>query len=126
MGPFADLQSCHVCLEPHYNPEEFASSGKKVPWQQACTMPLRLQLQALCRSPQGAQAIRYCYQKVTETIEAFNAANSNLELIFNNIFTGDHIMDLCETLTEDDVTVIFSIDGAQLYQNKKSDTWIAI
>ena len=29
-------------------------------------------------------------------------------------------------LTSDDTTVIFSLDGAQLYQNKKSDTWIAI
>ena len=30
-GPFADLQSCHACLEPRYDPEKFASSGKKVP-----------------------------------------------------------------------------------------------
>ena len=125
-GPFTDLLSCHVCLEPRYDPEEFASSGKEVPRQQACTMPLGPQLQALRRSPQGAQAIRYRDRKVTEIIEAFNAANSDLELIFDDIFAGDHIMDLCETLTEDDVTVVFSIDGAQLYQNKKSDTWIAI
>ena len=89
-------------------------------------MLLGPQLQALHRSPQGAQAIRYRDQKVIEIIEAFNAAISNLELIFDDIFTGDHIMDLCETLTEDDVTVVFSIDGAQLYQNKKSDTWIGI
>jgi hypothetical protein len=125
-GPFADLQSCHVCLEPRYDPEEFASTGKEVPRQQACTMPLGPQLQALRRSPQGAQAVLYRDRKITEIIEAFNAANSDLELIFDDIFAGNHIMDLCETLTEDDITVVFSIDGAQLYQNKKSDTWIAI
>jgi hypothetical protein len=29
-------------------------------------------------------------------------------------------------LTDDDTVVCLSLDGAQLYQNKKSDTWIAI
>lgn len=29
-------------------------------------------------------------------------------------------------LTAKDTTVMFSLDGAQLYQDKKSDTWIAV
>jgi hypothetical protein len=115
-----------VCSEPRYDPEQLASSGKKVPRQQACTMPLGPQLQALRRSPQGAQAILYRDRKIAEVIEAFNAAHSDLELVYNDIFSGDHVLNLCETLTEDDMTVVFSIDGAQLYQDKKSDTWIAI
>jgi hypothetical protein len=43
-GPFAGLQSCHVCSEPRYDPDKFASSGKEVPRQQACTIPLGPQL----------------------------------------------------------------------------------
>ena len=124
-GPFTYLRSCHVCSEPRYDPEEFASSGKEVPRQQACTIPLGPQLQALRRSPQGSQAILYRDRKIMEIIEAFNAADPD-DLVYDDIFSGDHVMDLCETLTEDDMTVVFSIDGAQLYQNKKSDTWIAI
>ena len=124
-GPFADLQSCHVCSEPRYDPDEFASSGKKIPRQQACTIPLGPQLQALRRSPQGARAIRYRDRKIMEIIEAFNTANPD-EFVYDDIFSGEHVLDLCETLTEDDTTVIYSIDGAQLYQKKKSNTWIAI
>jgi len=123
-GPFADLQSCHVCSEPRYDPDEFAS-GKKVPRQQACTIPLSPQLQALRRSPQGADSILYRDRKIMEIIEALNAANPD-ELVYDDIFSGEHVMDLCETLTDNDMMVVFSIDGSQLYQNKKSDTWIAI
>lgn len=65
-----------------------------------CTIPLGPQIQALQRSEHGATAVRY----------------------------EDIILNLSErlALTSDDTTMIFSLDGAQLYQNKKSDTWIAI
>lgn len=86
-GPFADLQSCHVCSEPHYDPDEFASSGKKIPRQQACTIPLGPQLQALRQSLQGARAIRYRDRKIMEIIEAFNTANSD-EFVYDDIFSG--------------------------------------
>ena len=125
-GPFANLQSCCVYSEPRYNLKKFALSGKKVPRQQAITIHLRPQIQALCRSPQGAQAVLYRDKKLTEILNAFNTANADFELIYDDIFSGDHVIDLCETLTEDDMTVVFSIDGAQLYQDKKSNTWISI
>jgi len=60
-----------------------------------------------------------------ETIAAFNTANPD-EFVYDDIFSGEHVLDFCETLMEDDSTVIYSIDGTQLYQNKKSDTWITI
>lgn len=51
-----------------------------------------------------------------------------MDAIYDDVFCGQDILDLTENLklTSNDTTVIFSIDGAQLYQNKKSDTWIAI
>ncbi|KAF8152444.1 hypothetical protein B0H34DRAFT_800875 [Crassisporium funariophilum] len=125
-GPYADLEACRVCFEPQYNPEEFASSGKKVPRQQASTILLGPQLQARCQSPLESHAIKYRDQKVAEIIQVFNAANSLDELVYDDIFCGNNILDHCETLSKDDMTVVFSIDGPQLYQDKKSDTWIAI
>ena len=125
-GPFANLEECHVCFEPRYNLEEFASSGKKVLRQQACTIPLGPQLQARRRSSLESHAMKYRDRKIAEIVEVSNTANTSDKLVYDDIFCGEHTLDLCETLTEDDITVVFSIDGAQLYQNKKSDTWIGI
>ncbi|KJA14867.1 hypothetical protein HYPSUDRAFT_149831 [Hypholoma sublateritium FD-334 SS-4] len=127
-GPFKDLDQCHVCNEPRFDPIEFACSGKQVPRQQATTIPLGPQLQALRRSKEGANAMCYRDKKTTEIIESFNAAYTVDELVYGDIFSGEDYLDLAEkhSLTEDDTTVMLSIDGAQLYQNKKSDTWIAV
>ena len=48
--------------------------------------------------------------------------------LYDDIFCGQEFLDMAAKLklTEDDTTVMFSLDGAQLYQNKKSDTWMAI
>ena len=50
------------------------------------------------------------------------------EYVHDDIFTGSEYINLAERLdlTSDDMVVSFSLDGAQLYQNKKSDTWIGI
>ncbi|KAF8955107.1 hypothetical protein BDZ97DRAFT_1619993, partial [Flammula alnicola] len=52
--------------------------------------------------------------------------DGELDAIYDDIFCGSDVLDLAEDLklTSDDTTVIFSLDGAQLYQSKKSDTWI--
>ena len=50
------------------------------------------------------------------------------DIIYDNIFSGSEIQDLaeCIKINGDDTVVSLSLDGAQLYQNKKSDTWISI
>jgi hypothetical protein len=50
------------------------------------------------------------------------------DIIYNDIFSGSELQDLVEHLeiTGNDTIVSLSLDGAQLYQNKKSDTWILI
>jgi len=121
-GPFVDLEACSICLEPRYDPIQLGRTGKKIPRQQACTIPLGPQIQALRRSPQGAQAMRYRDQKTQEILESIG------DPVYDDLFSGSDILNLSEDLklTSDDTTASFSFDGAQLYQNKKSDTWIAI
>lgn len=121
-GPFSELDKCPTCHEPRFNAE-----GK--PWKQACTIPLGPQLQCLRMSTEGAQAMRYRDQKTTEIINELNQNTGNPDaLIYDDFFSGSDYLDLAEDLglTEHDTTVILSVDGAQIYQNKKSDTWIAI
>jgi len=48
--------------------------------------------------------------------------------VYDDIFSGSKFLDFAEQvqLGPNDTTVTLSLDGVQLYQNKKSDTWIAI
>ncbi|RXW24306.1 hypothetical protein EST38_g1549 [Candolleomyces aberdarensis] len=48
--------------------------------------------------------------------------------VYEDIFSGSELRELAREhqLSEDDITIGFSFDGAQLYRNKQSDTWIAI
>lgn len=128
-GPYADRDTCATCSEPRYtivNPG--MPSEKRVPRKQMCTIPLGPQIQALRRSVHGANSMRYREQKIKQFCDSFLDLEDDLDAIYDDIFCGSDILDLCEALdsTSDDTTVIFSLDGAQLYKNKKSDTWIAI
>jgi len=126
VGPFADATECPVCQEPRYKVQK---SGKKVPRQHACTIPLGPQLQALHRSPESAAALTYRDQKTKEILEAFRTTPLT-DCVYEDIFSGSDLRNLVTnpeiTLSVNDITVSFSLDGAQLYQNKKLDTWIAI
>src|SRR6266850_406546 len=53
-GPFSQCNSCTICGESRYNMVQLASTDKKVPCQQFCTILLGPQLQALHRSHTGA------------------------------------------------------------------------
>jgi hypothetical protein len=128
VGPLAGLKQCPECSEPRYDPEKLAVTGKEVPRQQACTIPLGPQLQALRRSSQGAAALSYFNEKFTKVFEDRRAGTPLADCVYDDVFCGKDITTLAEDLklTADDYLVSFSLDGAQLYQNKKSDTWIGI
>lgn len=128
VGPLSDLKQCPECSEPRYDQEKLTVAGKEVPRQQACTIPLGPQLQALRRSPEGAAALLYGRQKLTEVSKSHSAAVLPTDRVYDDIFSGSDIRALAEELhlAADDYLVGFSLDGAQVYQNKKSDTWIGI
>lgn len=66
--------------------------------------------------------MRYQDHKIQEILENIS------DPVYDDLFSGSDILNLCEDLhlTSDDTTASFSFDGAQLHQNKKSDTWIVI
>ena len=121
VGPFKDLEQCSVCSEPRYT-----NAQNNTPVKQLCTIPLGPQIQALRRSPEGAAAKRYCDEKTTAILDAFDLLGN--DQIYDDIFSGEDFLAMHErlNLTVNDTTVMFSLDGAQLYQDKKSDTWIAV
>jgi hypothetical protein len=50
------------------------------------------------------------------------------DMVYDDIFCGSDYLDMAQRIgiTEDDFVITQSMDGAQVYQNKKSDTWIGI
>ena len=121
-GPLADRTTCSECGEMRYV-DSPAGKGPQ-PRQRACTIPLGPQIQALRRSRNNALAMRYRDQKTKDIIES----DDSEPVVYDDIFSGSDFLNFAERvqLGPHDTTVSFSLDGAQLYQNKKSDTWIAV
>ena len=126
-GPFADLEECPRCGKSRYDEEELRKSGgtKKIPQKVFTTFPLGPQLQARWGSPEMAQKMLYRRNK---TQDILRARAQGEEYVYDDIFCGSDYIDAVQNgaINDYDTVVMFSIDGAQLYRNKKSDCWIYI
>ena len=126
-GPFADLEECPRCQKPRYDEDELAKSNgkKKVPQKVFTTFPLGPQLQSRWRSPEMAQKMFYRRNK---TQDVLRARDQGEYFIYDDIFCGSDYLDAFENgeVNDYDTVVMLSMDGAQLYRNKKSDCWIYI
>ncbi|KAH9918782.1 uncharacterized protein B0H18DRAFT_957782 [Fomitopsis serialis] len=94
----AYTETCPYCSEPCYDPALLASTGKKKARQQFSTFPIGPQIQM-----------------------------GKLDII-EDIPYGSDFWDAyqCGDIKPDDVCLIFSMDGAQLYEHKASNCWIYI
>jgi hypothetical protein len=125
-GPFSQLHFCSICGEARYDVAQAALTGKDVARQQFCTILLGPQLQALRRSHSGAMDMRYLDQKMKQVAEMLDnlQTEDGGDIIYDDVFSSSEIQDLAERIkiTGNDTVVSLSLNGAQLYQNKKSDT----
>jgi hypothetical protein len=131
-GPFSELEACTKCARPRYDPEALAASGgiRKIPQRQFLTLPIGPQLQALWRTPEGAEAMRYRLNLTKELFQKADARPDKKIVIdqYEDIFHGDAYLNAVRSgnLKDNDMVLMLSIDGAQLYQSKQSDCWIYI
>ncbi|KAJ7572792.1 hypothetical protein C8J56DRAFT_1008662 [Mycena floridula] len=102
------INSCHAYTGPFAKLEACHYCGEPRYDAQQCTIPLGPQIQALCRS--------------------LDPRLKGSDMVYDDIFSGSDYLQLYQrlNLTKHDILVSGSADGAQLYQNKKSDTWFAI
>jgi hypothetical protein len=72
----------------------------------------------------------YLNQKIRQVAEMLDnlQVEDSGNIIYDDIFSGSEIQDLAKhiKITGNDTIISLSLNGAQLYQNKKSDTWISI
>ena len=122
-GPFMDLDHCPKCGEPKRCP----ISGKYQ--QEFHTMPIGPILQALSgRDPQSARWFEYRRSKTREIIDKLLRSNFGNLPTYDDFFHGSEYLENVRNgnITNDDIVLMFSIDGAQLYAHKASDCWIYI
>jgi hypothetical protein len=72
----------------------------------------------------------YLGQKMQEVEEMLDnlQTEDGADVVYDDILCGSEMQDLAKhiNITAHDTVISSSLDGAQLYQNRKSDTWISI
>jgi hypothetical protein len=126
-GPFAELDSCPYCSQPRYDPAATLAGEPKRSRRQFHTLPVGPQLQAIWRNPEDAKAMRHRVQETRKILEELEQNNYE-QALFDDVYSGSDYLDAVRDgkIADDDMVLMLSIDGAQLYQSKQSDCWIYI
>ncbi|KAF9243886.1 hypothetical protein BU15DRAFT_35975, partial [Melanogaster broomeanus] len=90
------------------------------------TIPLAPQLQARFRHPQSAREMRYLHERTEEILRHLREIGE-IHIIDDVAMGWDFLGAVLDgNIKPDDIVVMVSIDGAQLYQSKESDCWIYV
>jgi hypothetical protein len=122
-GPFFDLESCPICSEPRYDQFQLES---RIPRQEFHTIPIGPQLQALYREPESATHAHYLRTERSRVLAEIDTKGFLEE--YSDVLHGRDLIGAFRDgrIGEDDIALLFSIDGAQLYAKKASACWIYI
>jgi len=123
-GPFAPLTNCPFCGEHQYKHHLHVDS--KTPCHQFVTLPLGPQLQALWRHPISVAKLRDRLRHTAVLLAQCNTDGGIQD--YDDVCCGSEYLDLVESgqISENDVLLALSMDSAQLYWNKESNTWFGI
>ena len=121
-GPFSKLESCPKCSEPKYDQFclEASSGAEKIPRQEFHTILIEPQIQALYRNPESVKHAHYLREERSKVLAEIKQHGSLR--VYNDILHGSDIIEAFQDgqIGEDDIILMFSIDGAQLYAKKAS------
>jgi hypothetical protein len=128
-GPYKDLERCphSGCGEHRYDQMVLqVSKGKKrVARRQFYSLLVGPQLQAQWADPATATAMRYAVEQLKISLAEVQAHGHVSS--FKDFTSGSALLERFAKglISEDDILLLFSADGAQLYRHKDSDTWMA-
>jgi hypothetical protein len=125
-GPYADDLVCAMCGESRY--EAAGGPGSKTPRKQFVTIPIGPQLQALWRTPAGAEALGYRDKYVEKLLDELKQNHGVRQSPYRDFFDGRDFLDryVEGKIRSGDMVLVMSMDGAQLYRNKISECWMYI
>ena len=119
-GPFKALDACPVCNEPCFD-------SQHQPRQVFLTIPVGPLLQALRRSKAKVMALHYRTLH-TRALLSELVNNEGLPKHYSDFLDGSQYLEAVDEglIKEDDIVLMLSLDGAQLFMSKQSDCWICI
>ncbi len=130
-GPYSHLGKCPKCGSDRYDPVILRQSKgkKKVPLRQFYTILPGPVLQAMERTEEGSMNMGHFWRKASQLVG--NTDPETGEVVVENyddFHCGKEIVEAVQRgdIKKDDILLMFSMDGAQLYKGKKSDCWIYI
>ena len=127
-GPFSDLEACPTCSEPWYDQFrlELSSRRDKIPRQEFHTIPIGPQLQVLYWEPETA--IHTHYMRIEWSCILAEINQKGYLDKYSDVLHGTDLIQAFREghIGEDDIALLFSIDGAQLYAKKAFACWIYI
>jgi hypothetical protein len=133
VGPFANLDECHYCKEPRRQTVTVTDTNGHPkqslrPARQFHTIPLGPMLQGLYRSPEIAEKMSYRRTRTAESHVEARISQTGRPPILHDYIDGTLYHQFTQpqrpVIGDDDIVVMFSIDGAQLLRSKASDCWI--
>ncbi|RPD54103.1 hypothetical protein L226DRAFT_472656, partial [Lentinus tigrinus ALCF2SS1-7] len=124
-GPYAKHDTCPVC--PEQTPRYETLNGKRVPRRTFDTYPFGPQAQALMRSRESVEAMHH-RRKMMEAFRATIAAGGDPPEVLDDTYFSEEFLEAVDRgdIQDDDMVLMFSVDGAQLYESKQSDCWVYI
>ncbi|KAJ3553191.1 hypothetical protein NP233_g12702 [Leucocoprinus birnbaumii] len=131
-GPLKDLEQCPTCGTSRWNPQKLRR-GTKAPAQTFTTITLGTQLQALYSTPEIAQQMRYRRDKTHDIQENIPPSPQNPngppapDRLEDYVHGSDYLQAVHEgEINDNDILLMLSLDGAQLYEHRPSDCWMYI
>ncbi|TFK58978.1 hypothetical protein BDN72DRAFT_781368 [Pluteus cervinus] len=123
-GPWADLDECPKCKTSRWDPLK-SQGDVKVPARQFTSIPIGPVLQALYRSPTTAKHMWHGYRETVKTLEELDRTDKAHPEVLKDIYQSEAYLSAFKEnkIGEHDPVLMFTLDGAQLYQNKEADCW---
>ncbi|RDX54227.1 hypothetical protein OH76DRAFT_1341657 [Lentinus brumalis] len=128
-GPYEKLERCPKCRERE--PRYYRKGKKKIPRQTFDTHLVGPQLQALFLSREHAERMHH-RRRLTKRLIDLLKVGGTFDLA-EDAFYGSDYLDAAQPhgdepprIKPEDICLMFSVDGAQLYRMKQSDCWIYI
>jgi hypothetical protein len=120
-GPLSKLDACTECNAPRLNP-----LTKKAD-QHLYTIPPGPQLQALWRDEESVKRMYYRREKTQEIIIELQKNYGSLSQFTDFLHGSEYLHEVrMGRIKDNDMVLMLSIDGAQLFEHKASDVWIYI
>ncbi|KZV59104.1 hypothetical protein PENSPDRAFT_760503 [Peniophora sp. CONT] len=128
-GPWADEESCRAdnCTEARWDAENLRKPrNERRGRQEWCTFPPGPQVRARFRSEQGAEELTHSereFLRVVEEIAGSGAVKKILDIYYGTEYTDARLRG---DIGPHDFVLMYSTDGAQLFEHKASNFWIYI